>query len=160
MTCDISDYIYIHREMIELPDSAKDAKNRFPIVEHTKTNRNRKFPVTRKTQEFLDKLKILHRENDWDSEFLFPADNENGCITANAVYKFYWNMCKTLGIEISHSFRKVPHSFRRTKVTEIINKSGGNVIMAAQLFGHSPEVAKNHYYVGLDLDEARKILEN
>lgn len=32
--------------------------------------------------------------------------------------------------------------------------------MAAQFFGHSPEVAKNHYYVGLDLDEARKILEN
>ena len=69
-------------------------------------------------------------------------------------------MRKTLGIESSHSFSKGPHSFMGTKVTEIINKSGGNVIMAAQLFGRSPEVAKNHYYVGLDLDEARRILEN
>ena len=92
--------------------------------------------------------------------FLFPSDNKNGCITNATVYDFYYRMCKNLGIATGHEFTKGTHAFRRTRITEVANKSGGNLIMASQLFGNSPEVAKKHYYTGIDLQEAKRVLES
>ena len=50
------------------------------------------------------------------------------------------------------------HSFRRNAVTIVVNASDGNILMASQLFGNSPEVAKNNYYTGLDMKKALEIL--
>ena len=37
--------------------------------------------------------------------------------------------------------------------------SGGDLILASQLFGNSPKTAKSNYYTGLNLEKAKMILE-
>ncbi|MBQ8007068.1 MAG: hypothetical protein IJ245_05490, partial [Lachnospiraceae bacterium] len=93
-----------------------------------------------------------------NNEYLFPAANANGVITNNAVYKFYSRICKRLGIKISREEVKGTHSFRRNAITDVVNASGGNLILAAQLFGNSPEVAKRNYYTGINKEEALEVL--
>jgi hypothetical protein len=44
-------------------------------------------------------------------------------------------------------------------VTDVVNAIDGNILIASKLFGNSPEVAKNNYYTGLDMDKAREILD-
>lgn len=83
---------------------------------------------------------------------------ENGIITNNTVYNFYRRMCKKLDIEISRELIKGTHSFRRNAITDVVNATGGNTIMASQLFGNSPEVAKRNYYTGADLKDAMQVL--
>lgn len=39
------------------------------------------------------------------------------------------------------------------------NNSGGDLILASQLFGNSPKTAKSNYYTGLNLEKAKMILE-
>ena len=48
--------------------------------------------------------------------------------------------------------KREPHSYRRIAITRTVNNSGGDIIMAAKLFGNSPNVINQHYYTGLDLD--------
>lgn len=156
---DIDGCLNVTKEMIEQKTSVNTDKPRYAIVSHTKTHKNRKYPLTRELMEFLDRLRTAHEENGWDSEFLFPMDNECGCITVKSIYSFYYRMCKNLGIATSKDFIKGTHAFRRTRITEVTNKSGGNIILASQLFGNSPQVAKRHYYTGLDLEEAKRVLE-
>ena len=93
-----------------------------------------------------------------DSEFLFPADTENGTIINNMVYQFYSRTCKKLGIKICREETKGPHSFRRNAVTDVVNASGGDTTLAAGLFGHSPAVAKRNYYTGIDEEKALEVL--
>ena len=97
-----------------------------------------------------EKRTCVHEKYYSDNQYLFPADNENGIITNNTVYNFYRRMCKKLGIEISREVIKGTHSFRRNAITDVVNAAGGNIIMASQLFGNSPEVAKRNYYAGAD----------
>lgn len=52
-----------------------------------------------------------------------------------------------------------PHSFRRNGITKVTNNSGGDLILASQLFGNSPKTAKSNYYTGLNLEKAKMILE-
>lgn len=68
-------------------------------------------------------------------------------------------MCHELGITVCSEVRKGTHSFHRNAITKVVNSSGGNIVMAAKLFGSTPEVADGNYYVGLDLEEAKKVLE-
>ena len=68
-------------------------------------------------------------------------------------------MCKKLDIQIDRECIKGTHSFRRNAITKAVNNSGGNIIMASMLFGNTPDVAEKNYYAGLDLDEAKKVLE-
>ena len=42
----------------------------------------------------------------------------------------------------------------------VVNNSGGNVILASQLFGNSPNVAMNHYYTKADEEQALRALES
>lgn len=67
-------------------------------------------------------------------------------------------MCERLDIEIDKDFIKGTHSFRRNAVTDVVNSTGGNVIMASQLFGNSPDVAKKNYYTGTDMKNAVDVL--
>ncbi len=151
------DHILISREQVTVK-AHDNIKEHFEIVEHTKTYKDRVYPMTEDLKEFLDRLRFIHMKNNWNSEFLFPADTENGCINNVVVYRFYHRMCNKLSIKIDPNFIKGTHAFRRNCITDVINKTNGNVIMASRLFGNSPDVATKNYYTGLNLDEAREVL--
>ena len=151
--------ILISKEQLTVKKGEDNPKEFFAIVHHTKTWKDRKFPVTDEIQELLGRIHAVHERIGYGGGYLFPADNENGVITNNTIYNFYRRMCAKLNIPISRECVKGTHSFRRNAITQAVNKSGGNILMASQLFGNTPDVAENHYYAGLDLDEARTILE-
>ena len=150
---DIKDtYVSITKEQLT-------SDGEYVIVEHTKNHKDRFFPITNDLQEFFTRLKAMHEKYYPNSQFLFPADTPNGCITNNAVYKVYKGICKTLGIEIIKDEIKGPHSFRRNAITEVVNSTNGNVVLASALFGNSPQVAKENYYTGANLAIAKEILD-
>jgi len=160
MWSDITEnYILINKEQITVKKSETVPKEYFVIVNHTKTYKDRKFPVTGKVEELLCRIRAVHERLRLDSPYLFPADNECGVITNNVVYNFYRRMCRSLQIPVDSECIKGTHSFRRNAITKVVNQSGGNIFMASQLFGNSPEVAKNNYYTGLNLTEAKTVLE-
>ncbi len=132
--------------------------NRFIIVEHTKNYKDRFFPITEDLKNFLIRLKAMHDKYYPDSEYLFPADTENGTITNRAVYFVYQGICEKLNIEKPKGTVKGPHSFRRNAITDVVNATNGNIILASALFGNTPEVAKQNYYTGINLDTAKEIL--
>lgn len=128
------------------------------IVEHTKTYKDRYFPRSNALNEFLERLMEVHDKYYPESEYLFPFDNDNGVISNNIVYNYYHRVCKKLNIKLSREEMKGTHSFRRNAITDVVNASGGNVILASSLFGNSPEVAKKNYYTGINMDEALEVL--
>ncbi len=91
--------------------------------------------------------------------YLFPADTDNGVITNNTVYNFYRRICKKLNIPISKDHVKGTHSFRRNAITKVVNTTGGNILMASKLYGNTPKVADSNYYTGLDIDDAKDVVE-
>ena len=150
-------YIKISREQITVKKSV-DTKTHFKIVEHTKTYRDRYFPRSRALNEFLERLYASLDEFYPDSPYLFPDHTENGVIHNSTPYRLYERICHRLGIKISRDEIKGTHSFRRNAITDVVNASGGNVILAAKLFGNSPDVATKNYYTGIDTKEALKVL--
>ncbi len=153
-------YILISKEQITVK-SAEDAHvEGFAIVSHTKTYKDRIFPVTKEIGEFLTRYRAIHELYFPGNKYLFPSENtENGVITNNVVYQFYARMCKRLGIRISRENIRGPHSFRRNGITKVANNTGGDLLLASQLFGNSPETARQNYYTGLNLEKARSALE-
>ncbi len=151
--------ILISREQITVKKGENNPKEYFAIVNHTKTWKDRKFPITKEIQDLLDRIREVHKRIGYHGDYLFPADTDTGVITNNTIYNFYRRMCAKLDIPISRDRIKGTHSFRRNAITRAINNSGGNVLMASKLFGNTPDVAENHYYAGLDLDEAKAVLE-
>ena len=150
---DISDsYVSITREQLT-------CEKGYVIVEHTKNHKDRYFPITNDLKEFLIRLKDMHDKYYPDSKYLFPADNTNGIITNRSVYCVYEKICKKIGIEKEDGIILGPHSFRRNAITDVINSTNGNIILASALFGNSPEVAKKNYYTGIDLDMAKEVLD-
>ena len=144
-------YIIINKEQIT-------SGNDFFIVSHTKNYKDRYFPLTNDLKAFLRRLKEMHDSFYPNSKYLFPADTETGVITNRAVYFVYQGICNNLGITISRDSVKGPHSFRRNAITDVVNETNGNIIMASELFGNSPEVAKQNYFTGTDLSVATQIL--
>ena len=153
------DLITISREQLTVKKSEDNPKEYFQIVNHTKNHKNRVFPVTTKIKDILSRLWKCHELNGIESEYLFPAKSDNGVITNNTVYNFYRRMCKALDIPIQRDLIKGTHSFRRNAITKVVNNTGGNVILASQLFGNSPDVALKHYFTKADEEQARKALE-
>ncbi|MBR0165089.1 MAG: site-specific integrase [Lachnospiraceae bacterium] len=152
-------YIEICREQITVKRNGGSVKEHFQIVNHTKTNKNRRYPITKELDAFLERLRAVHREQGITGDYLFPAESQTGVITNNAVYNFYRRMCRKLEIPISRDLTRGPHGFRRNAITDVVERSGGNIIMAAQLFGNSPEVAKKNYYTGLNMANALAVLD-
>lgn len=149
---DVKDgYIWIHRELISVK---RKESVEYTIVSHTKTYKDRRFPITMDIQNILDKLRRL----DIDSPYLFPGKTEIGCINNNVVGDYYSRICNKLRIKRSRDFIKGPHSFRRNAITSTVN-NGGDIFMASQLFGNTPNVAEQNYYTGLNMSVARNILE-
>ena len=141
------DYIYIHREQLLMKDGGEEI-----IVGHTKTWKDRYFPITKEIREFLDDLRKVST-----GEYLFPY--KDGCITNQSIYTRHYNMCLALRIPIVRDVVRGTHAYRRNAITEVINKSNGNVYLAAKLFGNSYDVIDAHYYLGVDLKDAKAILE-
>ena len=150
-------YISICREQITVKKNG-DVPTHYKIVEHTKTYRDRYFPRSRALNEFLGRLYASLDKFYPDSPYLFPDRTENGVIHNSTPYRLYERICHRLGIKISRDEIKGTHSFRRNAITDVVNASGGNVILAAKLFGNSPDVATKNYYTGIDTKEALKVL--
>lgn len=151
------DSIFIHRELL-MQKKFGDQAERFVIANHTKTNKNRNFPITNDLFDLLKRLRTVHDTYYPDSKFLFPADNKNGCITTLIVYHLYKRICNRLDLEISKEAIKGTHSFRRNAITTLVNRSGGDLIMAAKIYGNSPEVIESNYFTNTDLDRARSLI--
>ena len=147
--------IYIHREQITLK---KAPGNSNKIVEYTKNGKARFYPIADMERVFLEKLKAVHDEYYPNSPFLFPANSENGCITNDTVYQFFRRMSARLDIPINKECVRGTHALRRNAITEVVNQSGGNVVMAAQMFGNSPETIRKHYYTQDSLENKRNVL--
>ena len=158
---DVTDtFINITKEQLFVCKSDTNPKGYSMIVPHTKTHVNRQFPITERIREFLGRLKEVHYDHYRNSPYLFPAKTtSSGTITNFTVYKFYQKMCRDLGIEISRELKRGPHSFRRNGITHVCNATGGNIMMASVLYGNSPKSASAHYYTGVNLEQAKAILE-
>ena len=124
----------------------------------SKNSRARYYPIADLEEEFLRRLKSVDAQYYPESPFLFPADSKNGCITNNMVYQFFRRMCGKLDIPISKDRIRGTHAFRRNAITEVINKSSGNVVLTVQILGNSPETVRKHYNVGKDIERKREIL--
>ena len=149
--------IFVHKELL-MQKKFEGQKEQFVVVDHTKTNKDRNFPITNDLADLLERLQKVHDTYYEDSKYLFPADNENGCITTLIVYQLYKRICDKLGLKISKEAIKGTHSFRRNAITTLVNRSGGNLIMAAKIYGNSPEVIENNYFTQTDLDRARSLI--
>ena len=132
--------------------------NDFIVVNHTKNYKDRYFPITNDLRDYLRRLKIMHDMYYPNSIYLFPSGTASGIITNRAVYYVYRRICKKLGIVSQEDIIKGPHSFRRNAITDVVNATNGNIIMASELFGNTPDVAKQNYFTGTDLSLATSIL--
>lgn len=137
--------VHINKQQITIKKTA-DNKEYWQIVHHTKTWKDRSFPVIPEVESILKRLKFAHTRANLSSPYLFPAKSKTGVITNNTVYNFYRRMCRALDIEICAEVIKGTHSFRRNAITQVINQTGGNIILASELFGNSPDVAFKNYY--------------
>lgn len=147
--------VQIYKEQITVRKSEYNPREYSTIVEHTKTYKDRVFPVTNDISDLLERLRSVS----YESEFLFPSNRSPvGCIGNQAIYKFYRKACKDLGIELSRDEIKGTHSFRRNAITRTANRSG-DMVLTSQLYGNSPTVAMGNYYTGINVSEAREMLE-
>ena len=153
---DIKDgYIELSKIQITVKDGDPEY---FEIVNHTKTYKSRRYPLTDKLQEFLARLKRVHEKYNLNSMWLFPADTPTGVITNNTVYGFYRRSIVRLGFKQEKGITKGTHSFRRNAISKVVNAEGGSLELASRLFGNTPMVAENNYYTGLDMDKTRELL--
>lgn len=154
----------IHEDCIEFSKELLTVKkfNGVPehdeIVYHTKTYKDRFFPKYDALNEFLERFMAIHDKYHPDNDYLFPADNYLGIITNKTVYNYYRRVCKKLNITICQDEIKGTHSFRRNAITDVVNASNGNLVLASELFGNSPRVAEKNYFTGIDMEEAAKVL--
>lgn len=146
--------IYVHRELLD------DRLNKHEqcIVEYTKTHKEREYPIADQEEEFLQKLLLVHEQYYPDSPFLFPADTPNGCISVQAVMGYHRKLCDKLNIPMSNEYRRGPHAFRRTRITDVVNATGGNVVLAALMYGNSPETIRKNYYTQDSIEHQRAAL--
>jgi integrase len=150
--------VFIHREQLTVKEYGS-GHQKMQIVKHTKNYTNRKFPRTKQFNEFYKRLVTILNKYHPDSEYLFPADTELGCITNNMVPRFFARMCSKLGLPVSREFIRGTHSLRRNAITKVVNASGGNLVMASELFGNTPKVARKNYYTSIGREEALRALE-
>lgn len=128
------------------------------IVNHTKTHKDRMIPLDKKAINLIERLKFQHKRLKLNSIYLFPAKNDNGCITYDTVTGFYYRMLKKLSIPTNRDCMKGTHSFRRNVETDMRNR-GINPQTTANFLGHSIQVAETHYYInGYNGEELKKVV--
>lgn len=146
-------YIEISRELLEVKKSKYNPHEYCKIVEHTKTSMDRRVPIWNEMEEFLARLKVQHDRYYKDSDFMFPAKTEFGCINIRTVYYLFHRMCKELGIPLSSDQIKGTHAFRRNFAKRIDDAE-----LASKLLGNDVRVLKKNYYDGLNLKKALDVL--
>lgn len=154
----IDGYLFIHRQQITVEKSGNVSRH-FEIVEHTKTHKDRRFPIDSKLNDFLRRLKAVHDEYYPNNIYLFPANTHNGNISNDVVYEFFRDMLDLLGYKYSDGVTLGTHSFRRNAITRIVNASGGNLVLTAEMFGNSPQIIRKNYFTGIDMDMALAAVE-
>lgn len=149
---------HITKEQLTVKKTAT-RKQHCEIVYHTKNHKHRCFPVTDDIQDFINRLKAVHAIYHLNSLYLFPANTSTGVISNCVVYKFYDKAVSTLGIKKKDMITG-PHSFRRNAITDVVNATNGNMTLASQLFGNSPQVVSTNYYTGVDMESALTALNS
>ena len=129
------------------------------MVDHTKTWSDRRFPLTDAVMNLLVRLKEAQYKDGYDGIFLFPG-GRNGCISNHAVYLFFRRMCDKLEIPVTQRRVRGTHAFRRNAITDIINKTGGNSLLASKLYGNTPYIAEKYYFTGIDMELAKSLLDS
>lgn len=149
---ELGEFLSIERIQLTVKKSKYNPREYEKIVNHTKTGEDREIPIFPELGDLLVRIKAVHDRYGIKSDFLFPADSETGCITNYTVYEFYRRMCRKLGIKLCRDKMKGPHSYRRNVGSRIVNNSNGNIELATQILGNSPEVFREHYYTGAERD--------
>ena len=149
--------IYICKEQLTVR-TKKGEGDILKIVDHTKTWKNRYFPITNELEEYFGRLFETLDRYYKDSPYLFPADTDLGVITNYMVYGFYSKMCKKLGIRIIRDVTRGPHAFRRNAESAALLKVGGNIELVTPIFGNTPTVARKHYCTSADAGKIRELL--
>ncbi len=152
-----ADYIHMHQEQLTIKKHGNVSEH-FEIVNHIKTHKSRKYPMSDDLKDLIQRLKSVHDKYYPDSMYLFPAKSENGVITNNTVYNLYRRMIKSLGYQQTKGVILGTHSFRRNAITRTVNASNGNLVLAAEMFGNSPEVIRSNYYTGLNIEDAKTVV--
>lgn len=147
-------YIEIRRELIFVKRSKVNEHSYSQIVEHTKTYKSRRIPIWDELADFLRRLRRAHEFLRSDSEFLFPQENDLGCLNISAVYKRYGRMCRKIGVPVISGVIRGTHAFRRNFAKRI-----NDAELASKLLGNSEKVLRKNYYDGLDLMMALSALE-
>ena len=71
---------------------------------------------------------------------------------------YHRKLCDKLNIPMSNDYRRGPHAFRRTRITDVVNATGGNVVLAALMYGNSPETIRKNYYTQDSIEHQRAAL--
>lgn len=146
-------YIEISKELLYIEPNASNPKGYEKIVSHTKTSLNRRVPVWKELDEFLERLWAVHTLYYPNSDFLFPGKQDEGCLGVRGVYNLFYRICKTHGYELDKYCSKGTHAFRRSFAKRIDNPE-----MAAKLLGNQPRILKKNYYDGLNMEKALEVL--
>ena len=150
--------IAISREQLNIRKYG-DKPTHNEVVDHTKNYLRREIPRFGSLDDFLERLYEALDRYYPGTDVLFPdPGNETGVISGYALYGYYRRICRKLGIRLCRDHMKGTHSFRRNATTDIINLSNGNAALESSLIGHSPEVARKHYFTGIDMMGAAEVL--
>ena len=155
---ELGEFLSIERIQLTVKKSKYNPTEYEKIVNHTKTGEDREIPLFPELRDLILRIRDVHDRYGIKSEFLFPADTETGCISNYTVYEFYRRMCKKLGIKLCRDKMKGPHSYRRNVGSRIVNSSGGNIELATQILGNSPDVFREHYYTGAEREQMASAL--
>lgn len=131
----------------------KKYKEVYIEVNHTKTHKDRSIPITGDMKAFIDHVLTICDTYYPDSEYLFPARNDIGCLTVNMVYNYFRRILQRLNIPMSHDLTKGTHAFRRTVGTDLLNNSNGNIELVADILGNSPDVIRKNYKINTNIEK-------
>ena len=149
-------YIEIRRQKNRVQKSPLNPKEYQIIKEHTKTQKNRRIPLTDELLHLLSEIRNYNQVNFPDSPFLFPSkDSADGAIGTNCVPSYLKKICRRLNIPVSADAIRGTHAFRRN-IAKDINDSD----MASKVLGNDVPVLEKNYYDGLDLVAARNAMKN
>ena len=151
--------LYLHQTLLEVRKMDGSSNIGYFPAEHTKTHKNRLYPMSDRLREFLDRYLPVRNSYYPDSPYLFPSRrwdkerkcwDEGGMITDQTIPSYYARMCIRLGIKTDPLCIRGPHAFRRNAITETMVASGGNIDLTAQIFGNSPETIRKAYLLDMD----------
>ena len=147
------DHVYPNYILIELSEKYKRLSKTW-VVEGTKNEKVRKFPITIEIRHLLDKVKVAQKTYIGTSEWVF-ADKNGDRIHTHVISSCLKNKCKMLKI----TDRGI-HAYRKT-VNSIMRSNGVSSSVASSLIGNSVAVNDQYYtYDVASLDEKSRIISD